>query len=173
MKSTGEVMGIDYNFGLAYNKAEISAGNNFPLKGTAFISVKSNDKTKINEIAKQLVEMKFNIISTQGTYNTLKKSGIKVKMIKKINEGRPNIIDLLINGKVDLVINTPSGRKSKGDGYEIRRTAIRNNIPYVTTIPAALATVIGMKSIRENDITIKHLQSYHKSIKYVIKRKII
>ena len=72
-------------------------------------------------------------------------------MIKKINEGRPNIIDLLINGKVDLVINTPSGRKSKGDGYEIRRTAIRNNIPYVTTIPAALATVIGMKSIREND----------------------
>jgi len=165
MKSTGEVMGIDYNFGLAYNKAEISAGNNFPLKGTAFISVKSNDKTKINEIAKQLVEMKFNIISTQGTYNTLKKSGIKVKMIKKINEGRPNIIDLLINGKVDLVINTPSGRKSKGDGYEIRRTAIRNNIPYVTTIPAALATVIGMKSIRENDITIKHLQSYHKSIK--------
>jgi len=162
MKSTGEVMGIDYDFGLAYYKAELAAGMRLPIEGVAFISVKDRDKPKIFPIAKGLRNLGFKILATHGTAEYLRSAGIDAKTVPKTTEGRPNVVDFIINGEVDLIINTPSGKGPKREGYEIRRAAVEYNVPYITTIPAALAAVKGAEAIEKGDMTIKPLQEYNR-----------
>ncbi|WP_455280080.1 carbamoyl-phosphate synthase large subunit [[Eubacterium] cellulosolvens] len=161
MKSTGEVMGIDYDFGLAYYKAELGAGMKLPTTGIAFLSVKDRDKAKSVDVAKGLTELGFKILATQGTAEYLRNFGVKTKALPKTTEGRPNIVDFIINKEVDLIINTPRGKGPRKDGYEIRRAAIEYNVPYITTIPAALAAVKAGKAIRKGTLTMKPLQEYH------------
>ncbi|WP_455282629.1 carbamoyl-phosphate synthase large subunit [[Eubacterium] cellulosolvens] len=161
MKSTGEVMGIDYNFGIAYYKAELAAGMRLPANGIAFLSVKDRDKAKSVDVAKGLIELGFSILATKGTAEYLRNFGIETKTLLKTTEGRPNIVDFIINKEVDLIINTPRGKGSRKDGYEIRRAAIEHNVPYITTIPAALAAVKAGKALRKGTMTMKPIQDYH------------
>lgn len=165
MKSTGEVMGIDYDFGLAYYKAQLAAGMKLPTEGTVFISVRKHDREKILPVAKKLKEMGFRILATDGTAQFLKEHGIDAEIVPKISQGRPNVIDLIINGEIDLIINTPSGRRGKTEGYMIRRAAVDYNIPYITTYSGALAAVKGIEAIRKAELSIKSLQEYHEEVK--------
>ena len=162
MKSTGEVMGIDYSFGKAYAKAQIAAGSTLPVSGTAFISVKDKDKPAVMPIAKKLAEMGFNLVATEGTKNALEKSGIPVRYVKKVKEGRPHIVDLLKNGEIDLVINTTLGKQSAEDSYSLRRTTLVNNIPYCTTVSGAFAAVTGIEELRRGSLDVMPLQEYYK-----------
>jgi carbamoyl-phosphate synthase large subunit len=161
MKSTGEVMGIDYDFGLAYYKAELGAGMRLPIKGNVLISVRDEDKEAIVNIARELEKMGFKIYATKGTAEVLKDNGINVEVVQKVSEGRPNVIDMMINQKFDLIINTPGGKRGKTEGYLIRRTAVERNIPYITTIPGAIATVNAIKAIRNGKLTVKSLKEYY------------
>ncbi|MEM0215738.1 MAG: carbamoyl-phosphate synthase large subunit [Archaeoglobaceae archaeon] len=165
MRSTGEVMGIDYNFGLAYYKAELAAGMKLPTKGNVLISVKDKDKPKIVPIAKKLSEFGFKIFATENTAKYLKEHGINAEIALKVSQGRPNIVDMIINGQIDLIINTPSGGRGKTEGYEIRRAAIEYGVPYVTTIPGALAVVKAIEAIRSGNLVVKSLQEYHDEIR--------
>ncbi|MEM4706879.1 MAG: carbamoyl-phosphate synthase large subunit, partial [Candidatus Methanomethylicaceae archaeon] len=161
MKSTGEVMGIDYDFGLAYYKAELAAGMKLPISGNILISVKDEDKPSIVNIAKTFSEIGFKIYATEGTAKFLKENGIEAEIVQKIGQGRPDVIDMIINNKFDLIINTPSGKRGKTSGYMIRRMAVERNIPYITTIPGAMATVNAIKAIRNGKLTVKSLNEYH------------
>ncbi|MDH5807033.1 MAG: carbamoyl-phosphate synthase large subunit [Candidatus Methanomethylicaceae archaeon] len=161
MKSTGEVMGIDYDFGLAYYKAELAAGMKLPISGNILISVKDEDKPSIVNIAKNFSEIGFKIYATEGTAKFLKENGIEAEIVQKIGQGRPDVIDMIINNKFDLIINTPSGKRGKTSGYMIRRMAVERNIPYITTIPGAMATVNAIKAIRNGKLTVKSLNEYH------------
>jgi len=166
MKSTGEVMGIDSTFGAAYLKSQIAAGQNLPTKGNVFISVKNQDKRNIVFVAKKLADLGFKIMATPGTADALKNNDIDVKVLPKLHEGRPNIIDLIKDGKVALIINTPTGKTSKGDDSKIRSTAILYNIPLITTISGAQASVNGIENlIKRPRISVTSLQEYHKKIK--------
>jgi len=170
MKSTGEVMGIDYDFGLAYYKAQLGAGMRLPLKGTAFLSVKDRDKNeRIVWVARKLVELGFRIVATKGTARFLSSHGIEVEVVNKVSEGRPNILDEIINGNVDLIINTPSGKRGRDDGYSIRRTAVDYNIPYITTIAGAIAAVKGIEAVKRREMTIKSIQEYHREVEEMLK----
>jgi carbamoyl-phosphate synthase large subunit len=162
MKATGEVMGIDTDFGLAYYKSQISAGTNLPSGGNVFISVKDEDKPLIIQVAKRLKELGFNILTTRGTSEVLINSGVNVKILPKVHEDRPNVIDHMKSGKIDLIINTPGGKGSKDDEFQIRRVAVESNIPYVTTITGALAVVKGIERIKKGNLTVKSIQEYHK-----------
>ena len=163
MKSTGEVMGIDLDFGRAFAKSQIAAGQNLPLKGTVFISVKDRDKRAIIMIARGLAELGFQIVATQGTEKVLERNGVPARHVFKVREGRPNVVDLLKNGEIQLVINTPSGKKPKADEVAIRTAAVQYNIPIVTTISGARATVEGIEALIKGDIHVKSLQEYHPS----------
>ncbi len=163
MRSTGEVMGIDKNFGLAFAKSQMAAFVSLPTKGNLFISVNDKDKPKIIDIVKGFKKLGFTIFATWGTYNFLKKHGIESKRIFKVNEGRPNVVDYIKNGEIDIVINTPLGKESQFDERAIRTTAVAYNIPCITTIPAARAALIGIKEIKNNRLTIKPIQEYHKN----------
>jgi carbamoyl-phosphate synthase large subunit len=165
MKSTGEVMGIDKDFGLAYIKSQLAAGQKLPKKGNVFISVRDRDKRQMLFIAKKLEDLGFNIYATVGTAEALEKSNIKVIVLPKISEGRPNILDLMKDGKIQLVINTPSGRIPRQDEVRIRSQVILYNIPYTTSISAASATVSGIEILLKKGLGIKSLQAYHKGIK--------
>ena len=161
MKSTGEVMGIDADFSMAYYKAQIAAGNELPLQGTIFISVKKKDKPKIVDIAKKFSEMGFEIISTSGTADYLSEHGIPNRKILKIAEGSPNILNLMQDRKVDLIINTPAmGKVPKKDGYRIRVSAVELDMPYITTISGASAAVKAVKDVREREIKVKSWNEY-------------
>ncbi|MDP2913514.1 MAG: carbamoyl-phosphate synthase large subunit, partial [Candidatus Omnitrophota bacterium] len=163
MKSTGEVMGIDSTFGAAYMKSQIAAGQNLPTKGSVFISVKNQDKRNIVFIAKKLADLGFKIMATPGTADALKSSDIDVKVLPKLHEGRPNIIDLIKDGKVALIINTPTGRTTKGDDSKIRSGAILYNVPLITTISGAQASVNCIENlIKKPNISIKSIQEYHR-----------
>ncbi|MDY6820933.1 MAG: carbamoyl-phosphate synthase large subunit [Deferribacterota bacterium] len=162
MRSTGEVMGIDENYGMAYFKAQMSAFNRLPKGGTVFISVKDSVKTKIYPIAKKLLSLGFKIVSTKGTYNFLKSKNLIVSHVLKVNEGRPNIVDLIKNGDIDFVINVPEGKKSRLDTNSIRSCVIRYNIPYVTTVEAADASVKGIEAFKNGELKVKSLQEYYK-----------
>ena len=170
MKSTGEVMGIDYDFGLAYYKAELAAGMRLPTEGTVFISVKDRDKNeKMVWVAKKLKELGFKILATEGTAEFLRKHGIDVEVVYKISQGRPNVIDEIINRKIDLIINTPSGKVGRSEGYLIRRAAVDHGIPYITTISGAIAAVKGIEAIKNAKMTIKTIQEYHKEVEDMLK----
>ncbi|MCM8783559.1 MAG: ATP-grasp domain-containing protein, partial [Candidatus Omnitrophica bacterium] len=164
MKSTGEVMGIDSDFGRAYIKSQLAAGQNLPRKGTVFISVCDRDKRDIVFIAKQIQDLGFKIYATSGTAQVLEKNGIKVQVLPKIAEGRPNVLDLIKDGKIQLVINTPSGRVPRKDELRIRSQVILHNIPYTTTISGAQATVNGIEAMLKKELGVKSLQEYHRII---------
>ncbi len=166
MKSTGEVMGIDYNFKLAFLKAQISAGNKPPESGNIFISVRDKDKPRVVPIARKLVELGFNIIATDGTKRALDSSGVQATRINKVKEGRPHIVDLIKNREIMMVINTTFGRKAIEDSYEIRRSALQCNVPYFTTIEAARAVTEAMEELKKNKVLqISSIQEYNSIIR--------
>jgi len=165
MKSTGEVMGIDADFSRAYIKSQIAAGQRLPKKGSVLISVRDKDKRSVVFIAKKLQDLGFRIYATSGTAAALEKNDIKVLVLPKIAEGRPNVLDLMKDGKIQLVINTPSGRIPRQDEVKIRSQVILYNIPYTTTISAAQATVNGIEVLLKKDLDVKSLQQYHKNLK--------
>jgi len=162
MKSTGEVMGIDTSFGIAFAKAELSAGLNLPTKGSVFISVRNSDKRSIIFLAKKLHELGFKIYATKGTANMLSRNGINAEAAKKVQEGRPNVVDLIKNRTVDLVINTPWGKGTRVDGYEIRTNSAVYGIPCITTIAAASAVVQGIEALISGELDVKAIQDYHR-----------
>ncbi|MBW1960492.1 MAG: carbamoyl-phosphate synthase large subunit [Deltaproteobacteria bacterium] len=163
MKSTGEVMGIDLQFGTAYAKAQIAAGQLLPVWGAVFISVADPDKKKILPVARLFSEMNFEIMATRGTSGFLKKNGIRNKMIKKVSAGRPNVVDAIKNGDIQFIINTASGEEPGPvrDGYMIRRAAIKFNIPYATTTAGAIAMCRGIAALKAKKLSVKPLQEYH------------
>jgi len=161
MKSTGEVMGIDKNFGIAFAKTQISTNQVFPTSGSVFISVHDKDKEVIIDIARKLSELGFNIISTKGTGDTLEEKGIRCHKVLKIREGRPNVLDMIKNGEIDLIINTPEGRIARSDGYYLRTAAVLRNVPSVTTISGASALVQGIQEMKNNsNVKVKPIQEY-------------
>ena len=162
MKSTGEVMGIDSTFGLAYAKSQLGAGQRLPLKGNVLITVRDEDKRKAMFIAKKLVDLGFKIFATRGTAKALRQNGLKVKSVWKLHDKRPHIVDMLKNGEVHLIINTPYGKITKKDETIIRSTAILCGVPLVTTIAGAQATVSGIEALIKKRISVKPLQAYYK-----------
>jgi len=161
MKSTGEVMGIDTNFGKAFAKAQIAAGMMLPRSGKAFISVRDEDKNGVLPAARMLHEAGFNIVATGGTVEFLARNAVPAETVLKINEGRPHVADLIKNGEIALVINTPLGAQSKADSFYIRRTALVYNIPYFTTVAAARAVAHAISHLIREDLSVRSLQEYH------------
>lgn len=164
MRSTGEVLGIANSFGIAYFKAEVAAQQLLPMEGTVLITVSPKDRPAVYEVARQFKTLGFNIRSTEGTYNFLKSRGIESSPILKMHEGRPNIADAIMNGEIQLVINTPSGKLSQYDDSYIRKAAIKYKVPYITTIAAAIAAAKGILESKQSSIDVKSLQSYHADI---------
>ena len=162
MKSTGEVMGVDSDFGRAFAKSQLAAGQNLPAGGTVFVSVKDVDKERLYPIVEQLHTIGFNVLATQGTSRYLTESGIPNRSIKKIAEGRPNIIDFIKNGEIQLVINTPSGKESAGGSTIIRQTVIRHGVPYATTLAGASAMAAGMVAMKKRKLSVCSLQEFNK-----------
>ena len=162
MKSTGEVMGIDTDFGLSFQKAQLGAGVLLPEEGTVFLSVNDRDKEALLPIAKQLADMEFRLVATRGTHAFLSQNNIECEVILKIQEGRPNILDAIKNGEISLMINTPAGEQSQAADPEIRRAAIQYGLPYTTTLSGAAAAVAGIESIKRNGaVRIRSLQDFH------------
>jgi carbamoyl-phosphate synthase large subunit len=162
MKSTGEVMGIDRSFGLAFAKSQLAAGQRLPLSGTVFMSVKDEDKMAALETAFQYYDMGFRIVATTGTSAYLSEHGVANDRVNKVREGRPHIVDMIKNGEVDLVVNTTSSKKAISESYSIRRTALTMDIPYTTTLAGAKATALAIQAMREGEIQVKPLQEYHR-----------
>ena len=158
MRSTGEVMGWDDDFGTAFLKAQIGAGVELPTSGTAFISLRNADKDEIIEPARSLVEMGFAIVATSGTAAFLREHGIEVKTVKKVLEGKPNIEDEILNGNIDLVLNTTEGAQSRKDSKSIRRRSLVQKIPYFTTLAACRAAVRAIRVMREKPLSVRSLQ---------------
>jgi carbamoyl-phosphate synthase large subunit len=161
MRSTGEVMGGAADFGVAYAKAQISAGQQLPLGGTAFVSVNNADKQNLVPIARDLAELGFSIVATRGTAAYLRAHGLDVRVVYKVNEGRPNVADELVSRKIDLVINTPLGRESFFDERAVRRAATMHGVPCVTTLTGAAATVSAIRAIRAQGLGVRALQDYY------------
>jgi carbamoyl-phosphate synthase large subunit len=161
MRSTGEVMGVSSNFGLAFAKAQLAAGQRLPRKGTVFISVNDHDKRHLVSLAKDLAIAGLRIVATRGTAAALRAAGMEVESVYKVNEGRPNIVDLIKTGKVDLIINTPLGRESFYDEKSIRRAAVRYMMPCITTISAAVAAARGIRALSEGAGNVTSLQELH------------
>jgi carbamoyl-phosphate synthase large subunit len=161
MKSTGEVMGIDKSFGLAFAKSQLAVGQKLPLKGTVFISVKDEDKMALLETAFRFYDMGFNIVATRGTSAYLSDHGVLNKKVNKVREGRPHVVDMIKNGEIDLVINTTNNKKAVSESYSIRRTALTLNVPYTTTIAGGRATALAIKAMKEGTLEVKTLQEYH------------
>ncbi|GAK45983.1 carbamoyl-phosphate synthase large subunit [Tepidicaulis marinus] len=161
MRSTGEVMGLDRDFGVAFAKSQLGAGVKVPTKGTAFISVKDADKTRIVEPARKLLGLGFKIIATSGTARFLEEAGLEVKTINKVLEGRPHIVDAMKNGDVALVFNTTEGAQALADSKSIRQTALMSKIPYYTTLAGARAAVEGIAAIHAGQLQVEALQAYN------------
>jgi carbamoyl-phosphate synthase large subunit len=161
MKSTGEVMGIDARLGPAMAKALSATGTGLPATGTAFLSVANRDKRAIVFPAKRLADLGFRILATRGTAAVLHRAGIPVTSVRKRSEGGPNVMDLIREGRIDIVINTPFGRGPRTDGSEIRMTAAAAGVPCVTTLPGALAALQGIEALRDGLPAPRSLQEYH------------
>ncbi len=158
MRSTGEVMGVDASFGAAFAKAQFAAGYGLPKRGNVFISVNDNDKDPCISIARQLYDLGFGILATQGTYRALRRAGIPAKPVLKVIEGRPNARDLIINGDIQLVINTPLGKTSRSDEYSIGRTAMAYDVPCLTTLSASWAAVQAIRTLQAGPLGVQALQ---------------
>jgi carbamoyl-phosphate synthase large subunit len=162
MRSTGEVMGISSTFAGAFAKAQLAAGQRLPLSGTVFMSVNDHDKRSVASVAKDLAAAGLKIIATRGTASALSRAGIEIEEVYKVNEGRPNIVDLIKTGKVNLVINTPLGRESFYDEKSIRRAAVRYNVPCITTLSAASAAARGIRAMAGQAADVAALQDLHR-----------
>jgi carbamoyl-phosphate synthase large subunit len=161
MKSTGEVMGIDKNFGIAFAKSQIATNQTLPVSGTVFISVSDKDKNTIIPLSKSLQKIGFKIIATKGTADILEKNGILCDSVLKISEGRPNVLDMMKNGDINLIINTPEGSNARSDGYFLRTAAVMQNIPSITTISAARAIVQGIQALQSNsEVGVECIQNF-------------
>ena len=160
MKSTGEVMGIDSDFGRAFAKSQLGTNMSVPLEGTAFISVRDRDKPAMIELAGRLRGMGFDLVATTGTAAALNGAGVATRVIKKVHEGRPNIVDAMISGDISLVLNTTESRKAIGDSYALRRTALLGGIPYYTTVAGARAAIEGIGAMRAGVLEVADIQSY-------------
>ena len=165
MRSTGEVLGMAADFGEAFYKAQEAAKNKLPLEGTVLISVSDRDKPELVEIAESFYECGFHIMATGRTYEMIVQAGIPAEKIAKISEGRPNILDAITNRKIDLIVNTPNGKKGAVDDSYIRKAAIKGRIPYMTTMAAARAAAAGIKTVKaEGTLSVKSLQEFHSEI---------
>ena len=163
MKSTGEVMGIDADLGLAYAKSQMAAPPPLPKSGNVFISVQDSDKPGVIPLAREFVDLGFQIISTSGTWAALHEAGVPVTKVHKIREGRPNVLDLVTNGDIDFIINTPSGKIPREDEVRIRNASLAQKIPIMTTIRAGQASANGIRSLQRSQVHVKTLQEYHAS----------
>ena len=161
MKSTGEVMGIDPDLGMAYAKSQMAASSSLPLEGNIFVSVKDSDKEAAAEVAKEFSELGFTIFSTSGTASFFQERDIPVHRLHKLAEGRPNVLDMIKNGEIAMVINRPSGRVPRRDEVRIRSGALANRVPIITTMRAARACVRSIRSLKSADLAVQPLQEYH------------
>ena len=162
MRSTGEVMGISTSYGQAFAKAQLAAGQRLPRTGMVFLSVNDRDKKHVGPLGKELADLGFQLLATRGTAAALEAAGIASESVFKVNEGRPNIVDLVKTAKIDLIINTPLGRESFYDEKSIRRAAIRYNIPCITTLAAAHAAARGIHALLDQGIEVAALQDLHR-----------
>jgi carbamoyl-phosphate synthase large subunit len=162
MKSTGEVMGIDEDFGRAFAKAQTSVNNSLPLSGKIVISIRDQDKPGICSIVEGLFGLGFSVIATKGTAAFLSEKGLDVEVINKVGEGRPHIVDLIKNKEIVFVINTVSGAQAQRDSFSIRRSALQYGVPYTTTVAGARAVVSAIESLKKKKVTIKSIQEYHR-----------
>ncbi len=153
------------SYGLAFHKSQEATQTSVPVEGTVLITIADRDKDKILECVRNFQDMKFNIMATEGTKRFLEEQGIECDFIKKVHEGRPNIIDAIKNKVINLVVNTPAGKQSEYDDSYIRKSAIKHKVPYITTTSAALAATKGIKDRREGAYKVKSLQEYHLGIK--------
>ena len=165
MRSTGEVLGIAQNFGEAFYKAQEAAGTKLPLSGKVFISVNDRDKDEVVDMARQFSDCGFEIIATEGTYHVLTAAGIQAQLINKLQQGRPNVLDAITNGQIDLIINTPNDKKGAEDDSYIRKAAIKSRIAYMTTLAAGKATAAGIRQAQQGQrFDVKSLQEFHSEI---------
>jgi carbamoyl-phosphate synthase large subunit len=164
MKSTGEVMGGSSSFGVAFAKAQLSVGQRLPDGGTAFVSVNNDDKANVLPIARDLADLGFRLIATRGTAASLRAYGLDVDVVFKVNEGRPNVADEIVNHKVDLVVNTPLGRESFFDDRAVRRAAMMHEVPCITTLTGAAAAVSAIRARRDQGVGVRALQDYYAGI---------
>jgi carbamoyl-phosphate synthase large subunit len=160
MRSTGEVMGIDRDFGLAFGKSQIGAGQTLPLSGTVFVSVKDSDKPRVVEPVRELVKLGFTVVATRGTKRLLDQHSIPCASVNKVAEGRPHVVDVMKNGTIAMVFNTTDGSQALADSKDIRRTALVTKIPYYTTLAGAIAAVRAIKALKSNALKVSPLQSY-------------
>jgi carbamoyl-phosphate synthase large subunit len=164
MKSTGEVMGIDQTFGLAFAKSQLAAGQNLPQAGSVFISVRDRDKSLILPVARKMKQLGFTLLATRGTSAFLEGAGLPNQTVNKVREGRPHVVDHIKNGEIHLVFNTTIGAKSVSESYSIRRTALIHNIPYYTTLAGARAAAEAIEALQQNKLTVRTIQEYHRGI---------
>ncbi|MDD1413267.1 carbamoyl-phosphate synthase large subunit [Dolichospermum sp. ST_con] len=160
MRSTGEVMGIDSDFGRAFAKAELGAGEKIPLQGTVFVSMSDRDKPLAADVVKEFIKLGFTIMATQGTRQVLQEQGLQIESVLKLHEGRPHVLDAIKNQKIQLIINTPSGEEAHADSKLIRRTALGYKIPIITTIAGARATAAAIRSMQNTTLDVKVIQEY-------------
>jgi len=160
MRSTGEVMGLDADLGIAYAKSQMAAGASLPLSGRIFISVSDAHKSEVANVARQFADLGFELIATSGTAAVLEKAGLRVRRIFKLAEGRPNALDLLKNREIQLVINTPAGQSPRADEVKIRTTSVYTGTPIMTTLSGAKAAALGIAALRKNGYSVKCLQEY-------------
>jgi carbamoyl-phosphate synthase large subunit len=163
MRSTGEVMGIARDFPTAFAKAQAAAGATLPMDGTAFITVTDSDKAAVVGVAQTLHDLGFRIVATRGTREAIERMGIPAQELKKIGEGSPNVVDWIERGDVDLVVNTPSGSGARTDGWEIRRAAVAQGIPCLTTLSGALAAARAIVAARRGEVGVLSLQEVHRT----------
>jgi carbamoyl-phosphate synthase large subunit len=164
MRSTGEVLGLADSYGMAFFKSQEATQSSLPVKGTVLITIADRDKDRILPAAQNFKDMGFKILSTGGTRQFLEKHGIAATLILKVHQGRPNIVDAIKNGEIDLVVNTPAGRLSEYDDSYIRKNAIKYKIPYITTTSAALSATQGIKERQNGEYKVRSLQDYHSAI---------
>ena len=162
MRSTGEVMGLDDSFARAFAKSQIAAGNALPLQGKVFISVRDHDKAGVVELGARLVKLGFEIVATEGTARLFQQHGVPAASVFKVNEGRPHIVDKIIDGEIDLVFNTTSGKKAIDDSYSIRRETLMHGIPYFTALTSCRAAVAAIEALVQGPLTVKALQDYQR-----------
>jgi len=165
MRSTGEVLGMADNFGLAFYKSQEGANQTLPTEGTVLITVSAKDRPAVLQVAKRFDELGFKIKATEGTHRFLAAADVRSEMVRKLHEGRPNIVDGIMNNEIQLVINTPVGRMGQHDDSYIRKTAVKYRVPYITTLTAALAAAEGIAARRKGNAAVKSLQSYRADIK--------
>ena len=160
MKSTGEVMGFDKDFGMAFAKSQMAASNSLPKKGLAFISLKDAHKDEGIDLARQLIKLDFKLCATKGTAEYIKKHGMKCKIVNKVSSGSPHIVDVLNSKKIELVINTGGGNSEHrlNDAIALRRATIKNKVPYCTNMSTAIACLEGIKSLKNKKLDIVALQ---------------